>query len=140
MALILGFFVWLVVIPLGHGVVPWAISLLAPRFGWAEGRPGIWNLLGLIPVIVAAACLIWIMVVGFTRVPDRVELGLTSMNLLMRGPYAFTRNPMYLAELALWLGWALFYGSAAVFIGFLVLWSVVIFLVLPREERGLEAR
>ena len=31
--------------------LPWAISLLTPHYGWAAGRPGLWNLLGLIPVL-----------------------------------------------------------------------------------------
>jgi hypothetical protein len=40
-------------------VVPWAISLLTPRYGWTSGGPGIWNLLGLIPVLVGTTGLIW---------------------------------------------------------------------------------
>jgi protein-S-isoprenylcysteine O-methyltransferase Ste14 len=53
------------------------------------------------------------------------------------GPYAYTRIPMYVAELALWLGWAILFGSVVILLGFAVL-TVVIILVLPREERGLE--
>ena len=73
------------------------------------------------------------------QMPERVELGWAPPYLLMRGPYAFTRHPMYFAELALWLGWALFYGSVAVFIALLVLGAWVSFIV-PREERALEAK
>jgi hypothetical protein len=58
-ALIVFLFVWLVGVPLVHALLPWAISLLTHRVGWAEGRPGGWNLLGLIPVSVGAACLVW---------------------------------------------------------------------------------
>ena len=58
----------------------------------------------------------------------------------MRGPYQFTRNPMYLSGMAIWLGWVIFYGSVAVFVGFVVGWVSVIFLVVPWEERKLEAR
>jgi hypothetical protein len=36
-AISLGLFVWLVGIPLAHGVVPGALSWLAPRYGWTEG-------------------------------------------------------------------------------------------------------
>jgi protein-S-isoprenylcysteine O-methyltransferase Ste14 len=57
----------------------------------------------------------------------------------MRGPYAFTRHPMYLAALALWLGWAVFYGSVAVVIALLVLAAWVSFIA-RREERALEAK
>ena len=139
MALILAFFAWLVAIPMAHGVVPWAISSLSPRIGWTEGRPGILNLLGLMPVTVGAALLLWVLVVGVAQTPKRVRLSLTPSVLLMRGPYAFTRNSMYLAEMGLWLGWALFYGSVSVLIGFVVL-CVAVSILVPREERTLEAQ
>ncbi len=42
---------------------------------------------------------------------------------------------MYLSALAIWLGWALFYGSVAVFVACGVGWVLV-----PWEERELEAR
>jgi protein-S-isoprenylcysteine O-methyltransferase Ste14 len=47
---------------------------------------------------------------------------------------------MYLAELALWLGWAILYGSILVFMGFLLMWPVMNYRVIPREERELETR
>jgi Putative protein-S-isoprenylcysteine methyltransferase len=72
--------------------------------------------------------------------PDRVELERTPKYLLFGGPYAFTRHPMYLAELALWLGWSILYGSIVVFIGFLVEWLIFNFVIVPREESALEAR
>ena len=138
-AVILALFTWLVVIPLAHGVVPWAVSTLVPRYGWDNGSPGIWNWLGLIPVTTAAALLIWILVLGIAETPDRITLGLTPTFLMIRGPYELTRNPMYVAELGLWLGWSLFFGSLGVLAGCLVLLSVVSLIILPREERCLEA-
>ena len=60
--------------------------------------------------------------------------------LLTPGPYAFTRNPMYLFELAFWFGWALFYGSIAVFVGFLLWVGMFNFVIVPYDERDLEAR
>jgi protein-S-isoprenylcysteine O-methyltransferase Ste14 len=138
-AVVVGLFIWLIVIPLAHGVVPWAISTRLPRYGWAGGAPGFWNLLGLIAVTLAAALLLWILALGISQTPSRVKPGLTPSFLMMHGPYRLTRNPMYVAELGLWLGWAIFFGSPAVLIGFLVLWSVVSLIILPREERSLEA-
>ena len=137
-AVIMGLFVLLIVIPLAHVVVPWALSTLLPRYGWAEGSPGIWNRLGLIVIALAAALLIWIFASAIPQTPTRVNLGLTPSFLMMRGPYQFTRNPMYVAELGLWLGCAIFFGSPGVLIGLLVLWSIVTFIILPREERSLE--
>jgi len=139
MVVILALFIGLVVIPLGHGVLPWAVSRLTPRYGWVKGSPGIWNRLGLLPVTVAAVLLIWILASGIAQTPARVKFGWTPSFLMMRGPYKFTRNPMYIAELGLWLGWALFFGSPAVLIGWLVSLSAVDFIILPGEERGLEA-
>jgi protein-S-isoprenylcysteine O-methyltransferase Ste14 len=59
--------------------------------------------------------------------------------LITGGPYAISRHPMYVGELALWLGWAILYGSIPVLIGFAVLGTVVA-LLAPREERALEAK
>jgi protein-S-isoprenylcysteine O-methyltransferase Ste14 len=134
--------VWTVGLPLAHGVVPWAISLLVWRYGWIGGRPGIWNLLGLVPVSVGIALLIWTFVTGLLnvyRMPEKVE-GLVPPYLVTSGPYALTRNPMYVGELALWLGWTILYGSVAVFITMVVLCALLEWVVLPREERTLEAQ
>ena len=139
MAVIVALFVCLIVIPLVHGVLPWALSTRMPRYGWAGGSPGIWNRFGLIVVALAAALLIWILASVITQTPERVKLGLTPSWLVIRGPYRLTRNPMYVAELGLWLGWTIFFGSPLVLTGFLVLWFVVTLILLPREERTLEA-
>jgi protein-S-isoprenylcysteine O-methyltransferase Ste14 len=130
-----------VAIPLVHGVQPWIISMYMRRYGWTEDHPGIWNLLGLIPVALGAALLIWVLVIIMLETPKRLEWALLTPAFLMRrGPYAFTRNPMYAWELALWLGWAILFGSIGVLTGFVVAFAALHFLVLPREERGLEAR
>ena len=71
-AVIMGLFVCLIVIPLAHGVVPWALSTLLPRYGWAGGSPGIWNRLGLIVIALAAALLIWILASAIPQAPTRV--------------------------------------------------------------------
>jgi hypothetical protein len=85
LALILSSFAWFVAIPLAHGVVPWAISLVTHRYGRTAGRPGIWNLPGVIPAALGAALLIWVLVVGISQTPKWVKLGLTPSVLMMRG-------------------------------------------------------
>jgi protein-S-isoprenylcysteine O-methyltransferase Ste14 len=123
-------------------VLPWAISLLGPWYGWTDDSPAVWNLLGLIPVAVGVMGLFWLTVVGYAlyaQVPERVELNWEPKILNTRGPYAYSRHPMYLTELALWLGWAALYGSIIVLAGFVVLCAVVSILA-PREERALEAK
>jgi len=109
-----GLVIWLVGIPLVHGGLPWLLSQLGPRYGWADGCPGTWNLLGLIPVAAGGRGPRLDPGLALARIgdlPERMKLDLTSPYLLTSGPYAFSRNPMYVADIVLWLGWAFFYGS-----------------------------
>ena len=121
------------------------VSLHTVRHGWAEGRPGIWNAGGLLVVVVGAVLLMWTLVAHVEKIPERIRIELeppwefTPPYLVASGPYVFTRNPMYVAILALWLGWALFYGSAGVMVVCLIL-VIGINLAARREERALEAR
>lgn len=55
------------------GIGPWAFSVLTPRYGWA-GRPGLGNLLGLIPVVVGTAGLIGTMGLHFAQAPEGIKL------------------------------------------------------------------
>ncbi|HKY56019.1 MAG TPA: methyltransferase, partial [Anaerolineales bacterium] len=121
LVLIIALIFWLILLPLVHAGIPWALSLLAPRYGWIEGRPGIWNLLGLIPIALATLCLLWLMILHFSSMPKHVKLERTPPYLLTGGPYKFSRNPMYIAELALWLGWAILYGSIPIGVALLVM-------------------
>lgn len=123
-----------------HVAAPWGLSLLSTRHGWANRRPGRWNLLALILVVPGIAGTLW-MVSLHVRASARTFLWLRpAQKLLTPGPYSFSRNPMYLLELSFWLGWGLFYGSLPVLLGFL-LWLVMFnFLIVPYEERYLETR
>ena len=118
--------------------VPWAISLLTPRYGWTQGRPGIWNLFGLILVLVGTIGLIWGLALHAAESPKGIEWELDRSYLLRRGPYAFSRHPMYLSELTLLLGWVIFYGSVAVLIAFVIAYAAFNFVNVPLEERVME--
>ena len=125
---------------LGHVAVPQELSLLSARHGWAHGRPGWLNLLGLIPIGTGFSGLVWCLRLHFVGARGSFETEGTQNYLVVRGPYQFTRNPMYLCGMLIWLGWIIFYGSVAVCVGFVVGWGSVTLLVVPWEERKLEAR
>jgi protein-S-isoprenylcysteine O-methyltransferase Ste14 len=132
---------WLLFVggPIVYGAGPWAISLLAPRYGWAAGYPGPWNLIGLIPVAVGTTGLIWSVALHVAQGPEAVEMERAKSYLLTRRLYAFSRHPTYLSILTLLFGWVIFYGSVAVFIAFVA--GCVFFNFAARvEERALEAR
>jgi protein-S-isoprenylcysteine O-methyltransferase Ste14 len=125
-----------------HLLVPWAVSLLAPRWGWNTASPGGWNMVGLLPIAAGVAGLIWTFAAGvrrWTEVPSVVTLDWTPKLFLRSGPYAFSRNPLYIAELSMWVGSAILLGSATVAAGCAVVWIGRSVLV-RREERELEAR
>jgi protein-S-isoprenylcysteine O-methyltransferase Ste14 len=133
----------LLLIPLGFGVhvaLPWAISFLTPRFGWNGGGPNSANLIGLIPAAAGLAMIAWALSLHFVSDTGVVRWEAVPRHLLLRGPYRFSRNPMYVLELVMWLGWTLFYGSVAVFVGLVLWWMFFAFYQVPTEERQLEAR
>lgn len=147
---VLGLIVVSVVYPLMVIGLPWALSLPTSRLGWADGAPSVWNFLGLFPVAAGILGLFWVfgvMLAQFPKLPEVVELDegerlvtATSRILITRGPFAFSRNPMFLSGLIVWLGWAVFYGSALIGVVAVVLWALSDRLKVPQEERGLEAR
>lgn len=129
--------------PLVHVVIPWAISLLALRHGWIAGHPAKWNWLGLIPVAAGTSVIAWCASLHVREIPHGFALETTPEYLLFKGPYKYSRNPIYLAILPIWFGWVIFYGSAsvgAVLVGLLVAWLPLGTLIVGREERNLEAR
>lgn len=149
-ALVLGLGIVLPAFTLIYAVLPWSMSLLAPRHGWSETGPATLNLLGLIPTAVGFAGLIWVLSVMMAQVPKLPEviefdegerlLTATSRVLITHGPFALSRNPMYISGAFVLLGWALFYGSVVILIVTVVGWTLAHFFKVPQEERGLEAR
>jgi len=131
---------WAIGLPLAHAVIPWAISLLGPRHGWVEGRPSLWHLPGLALVATAFLVMLWIMGMHLAAASETVKLEGTPTYLLRRGPYKFSRNPLFLAEMVVWLGWAIFFGSLPVFIAFLLLVLLLNLAVIRYEEPHLQAR
>src|SRR3954454_6889324 len=112
----LGALIHLIALPVVHAGMPWLLSLGGMRYGWAAGKPGIYNLAGLVPVLIGFCVLAQCIVVHFTAAPGGWQLEKTHhyptpAYLLIKGPYRFSRNPIYLAEGAIWLGWIVFHGS-----------------------------
>jgi protein-S-isoprenylcysteine O-methyltransferase Ste14 len=125
-----------------HGALPFGLSRLSYRHGWFNGQPAPWNLAGLLPVAGGIAVIIWVIVLHCERAPRhgwRIEK--TPFEppryLIVSGPYRYSRNPIYLSHLAIWIGWTLFYGSVAMLLGVLFLGALLAFVIVPYEERGL---
>src|SRR5262249_2793587 len=100
-----------------HGALPWGISLLSAVHGWVDGRPGALNRAAAGVVIAGGAGVVWGIVLhlrgmGETfEMPASIDPEYAPGYLLSGGPYRYSRNPMYVCVMTMWLGWTLFYGS-----------------------------
>lgn len=139
-----GILLYLLGFPAVHGLMPWALSLLGTRHGWSSGWPGAWNLLGLIPVMAGFCVEILCMREHVAAAPkgwllEKTPHFPTPSYLLTEGPYRYSCHPIYIAELGIWLGWMVFFGSPLL-AGIATLALVFGPVVVRREERGLDAR
>jgi protein-S-isoprenylcysteine O-methyltransferase Ste14 len=133
-------FIWAVSYSLVHVGLPWALSLLSPRLGWASHQPGVANLGGIVPVAAGALCVVWALSHHFAQLRLQEHTHSFGPYLLVQGPYAFSRNPLYVSAFSIWIGWSLFYGSPTVLFGFLALLAALVLRAVPSEERRLEAQ
>lgn len=60
--------------------------------------------------------------------------------LVVKGPYALSRNPLYLGRLLILVGLALLAGSVGTLLLSLVLFSGLDLVLIPREERRLKTK
>jgi protein-S-isoprenylcysteine O-methyltransferase Ste14 len=132
---------FVIAVPLVHLGGPFLLARVGPRWGWTGGHPTFLNLLGVLPVILGASLLGWILITMLAvarTLPPRVRLGLRPERLIQTGPYAWMRHPMYVAEGCLWVGMIVLLGSpvaAAVFACVALAGSR---WIITREERALE--
>ena len=131
-------FFWAAIVLVIQILLPFFMSLLGHRIGWFEQSPSLWNIIGLIAVIIGLALYGWCLSFHFKTYRSSVRLGFSPPTLVINGPYTISRNPMYVSGLFVWFGWVVFYGSPAVFIAFLLLYLIFSFRVIPGEEHQLE--
>lgn len=131
--------IWGIIVLVIMIVIPWVISLLGTRFGWYQGIPALWNLAGIAVVVMGIAVYIWCLAFHFKSYREAVRIGFTPPHLVVTGPYRYSRNPMYVAGLFAWIGWTIFYGNIAVFVGLVFLWTIFTIRIIPYEENQLEA-
>lgn len=130
--------VWAVIVLIILVILPWVISYIGPHLGWTQNKPEFWNTIGLIAVALGLAMYAWCLVYHFRSYRTSVRLGFSPPHLVTDGPYQISRNPMYVSAIFAWIGWTVFYGSPAVFIALVLLWSMFTFFVIPGEEHQLE--
>jgi protein-S-isoprenylcysteine O-methyltransferase Ste14 len=123
---------------------PLALSTLGYHHGWNGRRPGPINLVGVAALLAGAALLVWA-AAGHAKAARQLDWKvikfdpdhlLTPDYLVTDGLYGYTRNPLYLGDMTMWVGWAVLLGSLPVAVG-LGVFVVGLELGLRLEERGL---
>ena len=95
--------------------------------------------LGVIVVLVAAALFISA-VRTFRKAGTPVPGNRPTTTIVHAGPYRFTRNPIYLAFTLFQVGLAAWVNSLGMLLTLLPALALMVLVVIPREERYLEAR
>lgn len=112
----------------------WLLSLL-----WAPLGGAPWQWLGAALILAGLALAVWA-AIGFRRARTTIVPREEPSALVSAGPFRFSRNPIYLANLVILSGWSLWLGTP---LGLLLVWPLKVLLerrfVLP-EERMLEDR
>ncbi len=121
-----------------HVAIPLALARRGPRIGWVECRPRSVNRFGLLSVGLGAIGLAWCFLTHYAP-GETVPVSLVPERLLTAGPYRFSRNPIYLSEQAMWLGWSWFFGSPVV-AGCTLGFAAFMRGAIRREEMTLEMR
>jgi protein-S-isoprenylcysteine O-methyltransferase Ste14 len=95
--------------------------------------------MGVILVLVAGALFVS-SVRTFRKAGTPVPGDRPTTTIVCTGPYAFSRNPIYLAFTLLQLGLAAWVNSLGVLLTPIPALTLIVLVVIPREERYLEAR
>ena len=108
----------------------WPVRLLPPSLGVPLG----------VMVVLAAGALFISAVRTFRKAGTPVPGNRPATTLVRRGPYRFSRNPVYLAFTLFQIGLAAWVNSLGLLLALLPALALLMRVVIPREERYLEAR
>jgi protein-S-isoprenylcysteine O-methyltransferase Ste14 len=116
------------------------LGLLLHWFWPAQVIPGRFNVpVGVLFVLVAGALFIWCL--RTLKNADTPVPGNRPTTAMVRtGPYGFSRNPIYLAFTLFQIGVAALINSVGILLMLLPALALMAWVVIPREERYLEAR
>ena len=91
------------------------------------------RLIGFVDIILAFGFFGWALAT-FDRVKTDVKLNTPADNLATSGPYAYTRNPIYLAMIALGIGFGLAISNLWLIAGAIPFYYIIVKRVIEPEE------
>ncbi len=125
-------------------LVPGTAGVLIPLRIAARPIPAptveVWSIVGLVLLAAGAAgyfwCL-WLFALTGRGTPAPID---PPRHLVVRGPYRFVRNPIYVSAVAVVLGWAAYFHSTEVFLYAIVLAGAFHLFVVTVEEPTLHRK
>ena len=108
----------------------WSLAFTAGEIGRGLG----WILIGI--GLAGFAWALW----AIWRQRTTVNPYKAASNLVTRGPFAWTRNPIYVSDWFVYLGATLLLGSAWPLLFAPLVWAAMRFAVIAHEEAHLEAK
>jgi protein-S-isoprenylcysteine O-methyltransferase Ste14 len=130
------------VIDIACAVLMWALTAALPRARlWPRG--GGWlGWAAAIALVLTGALIALAGVREFARARTTVNplAPARASSLVTSGVFSYTRNPMYLGMLLALVGWAVWLGNAAAWLGLPLFVAVLDALQIRPEERALRAR
>jgi protein-S-isoprenylcysteine O-methyltransferase Ste14 len=116
-----------------------AMAALSWGLPLARPAPLLLRVLGLLPLGVGLG-----LTVAGSRLFERVGTNICTWDdparFVRTGPFAYTRNPMYLGFLVALVGLAMLLGTASAFVGPGAFWAAAEWVYIPYEERRMAAR
>ena len=116
------------------------LGLLVHFFWPVHVLPASINMLIGVLLLLAAVALFVSSVRTFRKAGTPVPGNLPTTIIVRSGPYALSRNPIYLAFTLFQLGLAAWVNSLGLLVTLLPALALMVLVVIPREERYLEAR
>ena len=94
-------------------LLPGMVAFAVPIFLLAPRKPfSLFNPLGLAPLAVGIVLLLWCVQQFYAAGKGTLAPWSPPQNLVVSGPYRFSRNPMYVAVVLVLVGWAVSFRSA----------------------------
>ena len=112
------------------------VSILFPDLGYYGLNV---SLLGLTSITLGAILFVWSLNT-LRRHKTAIHMRHKPTRLVTRGPYAYTRNPMYVGFLLVTVGTALLFANVLAFIGPILFFAFATMFIIPFEEAVLSRK
>jgi protein-S-isoprenylcysteine O-methyltransferase Ste14 len=114
------------------GVVAFAVPV---AIGMSTGHPVPYWPAALVPLCLGTLILLWSVREFYVAGRGTLAPWAPPKQLVITGPYRYSRNPMYVGVLAILIGWTSMWDSRALLIYLLAVFCAVYLRVLLAEER-----